>query len=426
MLVAGGVLVAALLGVVTPASSRAADIGATSSSTPASSASTRSRARAAQVPAVLLSPSTTSRTTSAPMSADSNGVPSRGNTVNSGAFQALRRERPTEPARSTAPAGISTVTSEAVAAPLNASISVSIPSTAVSVSTPQTSQRAARLLPLVSPLSDLIFSGVAKGFATAQVELSKTLSTSAKGDTSARPALLAKLLRSEPTAELRRVAAWGLERFADTPVAIEALSNAVLQDSSSAVREMAAWALQGSDGSAKAISALANAARRDPAASVRYSAIWSLAHTANAKDKDALDALSAVAEARYANASDVREILAWAFGSMGPSSAPMSLTAMLADSAASVRITTAWALKTIGDPRTVSSLDAALRKEANHDAQFAMLRALASMGDAALPTISRLVDDTDPAIRALAIRSLAGAGLHDPWPQPRPRPRPRP
>src|SRR5439155_18138833 len=63
----------------------------------------------------------------------------------------------------------------------------------------------------------------------------------------ARAALLANVLRSDTSADLRRVAAWGLSRYRGDAAATTALVAALRSDRDAEVREMAAWALAGRD-----------------------------------------------------------------------------------------------------------------------------------------------------------------------------------
>lgn len=244
------------------------------------------------------------------------------------------------------------------------------------------------------------------------------------GDSTERAAILAKVLRTTERTELRRVAAWGLKQYANQPVAVDALISSLDSEDAWTVREMAAWSLSGSYGNVRAVAALSKVAADEKDVPVRETAIWALASIA--KTGDAM-AVSAFEKASVSADVGVRETAIWGLGTRTRSVATSpTLKFALDDSDARVRTTAAWALKQVGDPAAVPWLDAALRKESNTDVQLAMLRALGSLGEPAMPTIMRLVDDKAPAIREMAIRSLAGNGMHDPWPQPRPRPRPFP
>ncbi len=234
-----------------------------------------------------------------------------------------------------------------------------------------------------------------------------------------RPALLARVLRSDTSASLRRVAAWGLNEYAEDQVAVDALVNAVRRDANESVREMAAWSLAGSDRSTGAIDALA-AALRDASVSVRKTAAWSLG---NIGDRRAVEPL--VAALADANA-DVRTRAVWALGNANLKEAPRQLVAMLSDKDAKVRELTAWALFEIEDPSSAPALQAALRAEQDKDIQLGYIRALAAMGDKSVDAIRPLLESSDQRIKNMAVRALAGGHATGPWPHPWPQPRPYP
>jgi len=234
-----------------------------------------------------------------------------------------------------------------------------------------------------------------------------------------RPALLARVLRSDTSASLRRVAAWGLNEYAEDPVAVDALANAVRRDANESVREMAAWSLAGSERSTGAIDALA-AALRDASVSVRRTAAWSLG---NIGDRRAAEPL--VAALADANA-EVRTRAVWALGNSNLREAPRQLVAMLSDKDAKVRELTAWALYEIEDPSSAPALQAALRTEQDKDIQLGYIRALAAMGDKSVDAIRPLLESSDARVKAMAVRALAGGHATGPWPHPWPQPRPSP
>ena len=60
---------------------------------------------------------------------------------------------------------------------------------------------------------------------------------------SQRAEVLAKMLRGDSSASVRRIAAWGLHNYGDVRVAVDALIAAVTGDADTDVREMAAWSL---------------------------------------------------------------------------------------------------------------------------------------------------------------------------------------
>ncbi len=247
-----------------------------------------------------------------------------------------------------------------------------------------------------------------------------------KRDSSARVATLCTVLRADANAELRRVSAWGLESFITEPAAVEALVQALRRDSDPSVREMAAWALSSADPNAIVRTALIASARSEQSPLVLRSVVRALGEQSASNDQGVVDALVAVLEARGAGNASLREITAWAFGNVAPARAPSALIALLRDPESSVRKTTAWALHETEDAQAVPALAEAIRVESSRDVQQAMVRALASMGEPAVPALTKLIDDKDAAVRAQAIRALAGTQMAGGWPMPRPEPRPFP
>jgi beta-lactamase regulating signal transducer with metallopeptidase domain/HEAT repeat protein len=235
-----------------------------------------------------------------------------------------------------------------------------------------------------------------------------------------RPALLAKVLRSDSSASLRRVAAWGLHEYADRQVAADALAAALRRDSDEAVREMAAWALGEGDDHSVAVEALRAALHSDASVAVRKTAAWALG---NVGDDGATSTL--VAALGDANA-DVRYRAIWALGNIGPKQAPKELIARLQDKDERVRDITAWALYQIEDPAAAPALQAALRSESDKDLQLSYIRALASMGEKSVDAIRPLLESSDARIKSMAVHALAGGHAAGPWPRPMPMPRPRP
>ena len=252
-----------------------------------------------------------------------------------------------------------------------------------------------------------------------QKDQEKSKPAQGKG-TDDRPVLLANVLRTDTSASLRRIAAWGLSEYAETSVATEALATALRRDSNSGVREMAAWALSNADnGNPTAVESLI-AAMHDSDAKVRATAVWALGELG---DESATDALSA---ALSDPSTSIRMRAVWALGQIGPRKAPAALIALLRDSDPRVREVTAWALFEIEDPAAVPALDAALRGEADKNLQLAYIRALAATGEKSVDAVRRLLDSKDPQIRSIAVRALAGGHATGPWPWPWPEPRPYP
>ncbi|HZI99675.1 MAG TPA: HEAT repeat domain-containing protein [Gemmatimonadaceae bacterium] len=235
-----------------------------------------------------------------------------------------------------------------------------------------------------------------------------------------RPQLLANVLRTDSDPQLRRTAAWGLSEYADTRIAVEALAEALRKDSDPSVREMAAWALADGDDNSIAVTALSNAIRGDANEKVRATAVWALG---NIGDHDSYDALVAVLNDKSKN---IRMRAAWAIGNIEPREAPKALVAMLRDADPEVRELTAWALYQIEDAGTVPALNDALKAEGNKELQLAYIRALAAMGEKSLDAIRGLLTSSDPKIKSMAVRALAGGNAAGPWPWPWPEPRPYP
>ncbi|MBV9880635.1 MAG: HEAT repeat domain-containing protein [Gemmatirosa sp.] len=235
-----------------------------------------------------------------------------------------------------------------------------------------------------------------------------------------RTEVLARVLRTDTSASLRRVAAWGLAAHAGDPGAATALAAALHDDASVGVREMAAWGLAEAGAGATARDALSAAARADADAGVRFSAVWALGSLGDARSADVLTAALRDASA------EVRTAAVWALGTVRPSQAPSALVAMLGDRDARVRRLTAWALFTIADPATAPALQSAMRAESDPALRVADVRALAALGDGAVDALRDLIESRDTTIRGAAIRALAGGRASAPWPWPWPRPRPYP
>ena len=244
----------------------------------------------------------------------------------------------------------------------------------------------------------------------------------AKGakDPDDRPILLARVLKSDTSASLRRIAAWGLHEYADAPVASEALSNAVRRDSDWKVREMAAWALGEGDGGSSATGALLAALKGDANEHVRATAAWALG---NVNDRSAVDGLGlALADP----VADVRIRAAWAIGNVSPKVAPKPLVAMLGDKDPHARTVAAWALFNIGDASAAPAIESALKTEQDRDVQVALIRAVAVLGERSVDVLRGLLNSPDARVKSMAVHALAGGHAAGPWPWPWPQPRPFP
>jgi beta-lactamase regulating signal transducer with metallopeptidase domain/HEAT repeat protein len=237
---------------------------------------------------------------------------------------------------------------------------------------------------------------------------------------SQRVAVMAKALRTDTSPEVRRVAAWGLERYAEAPPAAEALASALGADADDKVREMAAWALAESNGNPAVTAALQKAFKSDKNREVRRTAAWSAGSIGHPSAVPGLVGLLADAD------PEVREVAAWSIGSCDPDKAPAELVRLLSDPNAGVRLSVVWALREIGDSDTADELEAAFNREKDPEVLEGLIRALGEMGDKAVETLTRLVSSPDPEMRAVAVAALAGGHSHHAWPWPRPEPRPFP
>jgi beta-lactamase regulating signal transducer with metallopeptidase domain/HEAT repeat protein len=239
------------------------------------------------------------------------------------------------------------------------------------------------------------------------------------GIDSAKVALLLRVLRSDPDASVRRMAAWGLNEAGDFMGATDALAVAVRSDEDESVREMAAWALADSRREV-ARRALATALRRDASDNVRETAVWALGN-AGLRDEDR----EIVEQALTSDESEnVRESAAWALGYAPRRPAAQALITALGDRSANVRETAAWALAETEDDDAAPAVTAAFKRETNAEVRMAELRALTFMHVDDRSVLDAALSSKDADLRARAVRMLAGSSGS--WPEPRPRPRPRP
>ncbi len=236
-----------------------------------------------------------------------------------------------------------------------------------------------------------------------------------------RATLLISVLRSDTSASLRRVAAWGLSRYADRSDVTDALAIVLRRDSNDRVREMSAWSLSHGEERANVVDALSEAVRRDANNEVRETAAWALGNLDAEKAVDVLgDALTASSASR-----DLRTLAIWAIGNSSPKSAPRALLNALNDPDKHVRMITAWALFRIEDPESVAALEQALNREDDKELRMGYIRALGAIGERSSAALARLIDSRDPQVRAVVVEALAGKG-GGPWPWPWPNPRPYP
>ena len=254
---------------------------------------------------------------------------------------------------------------------------------------------------------------------TALLGLVKGQGPTASG-TDERPTLLARVLLNDANAELRQIAAWGLHEYSDGAVGANALATALRRDASSEVREMAAWALHDADGSGTAFDALVAALRGDANTQVRAISAWTLGQIGEQSATEPLTA--ALSDASV----EVRRRAVWGLGQVEPREAPRALIAMLNDRDPRTREMVAWSLFQIEDPAAIPALDAAMRREPSKDLQIAYIRALAAVGEKSVDALRGLLESTDPEIKKIAVKALAGGHATGPWPWPWPEPRPFP
>ena len=229
-----------------------------------------------------------------------------------------------------------------------------------------------------------------------------------------------KLLRTDPSAEVRRVAAWGLERYTGVAVAVDALIAALESDRDAQVREMSAWALAGVGKSPAATAALSKALKQERDASVRTPLIWAAGQRRACDDVEPI--LAALRDAE----PETRELAAWVIGSCRPERAPAALVQALGDKETEVRLSVAWALYTIRDASTAGAIDAAFRRETDAEVQEGLIHALGAFGESSIDVLQRLVTSADSNVRRFAVTTLAKSDGLGPWPWPRPEPRPFP
>lgn len=239
-----------------------------------------------------------------------------------------------------------------------------------------------------------------------------------KGDE--RSKLLMNILKTDTSANLRRIAAWGLSDHAEESGVAAALAEALRKDANAAVREMAAWALGQGDGDRDGVAALVAAAKSDADDKVRATALWSLGQSG---DEAGLDLMIDAMRSRDAR---IRETAMWAIGNMEPSKAPREVITALGDSSAQVRKLASWVLFNIADESAAPALESALDKEKEPEVRRGIVRALAATGEKSTDALSKLLGSNDPEIRALAVKALAGSNAAGPWPWPWPKPRPYP
>ena len=83
-------------------------------------------------------------------------------------------------------------------------------------------------------------------------------------------------------------------------------------------------------------------------------------------------------------------------------------------------------LVNIGDANAVPAIRDALKVEQSSEVRRALVRALSKSGGRSEAVFNELLSSSDPKVREIAVRGLAGNNAFNPWPWPWPRPRPFP
>lgn len=241
-----------------------------------------------------------------------------------------------------------------------------------------------------------------------------------QGTADQRSELLVKVLRSDTSAALRRVAAWGLQQYAEHSDVSKALVDALRRERDTDVREMIVWALANADDNAEVLGALSSTLKQDADAGVREMAAWALGSVGAKESDEALVAALSDASPR------IRTTALWAIGNSDGHTVPPAVLRALGDSSASVRRLAAWVIFQREDESAVPALERALGSEKDRSARTAFIRALGAIGGASAPALARLLDSSDPEVRTMVVNALAGRSAGGPWPMPMPRPRPYP
>lgn len=191
-------------------------------------------------------------------------------------------------------------------------------------------------------------------------------------------AMLQALIRSlsDSDADVRRTAAMALGNMSDrSGEAAGALARVLRTDDVAEVRRWAAWAL-GEIGNGTSVDPLLTALQTDESNQVRRWAAWALGELGDPRAVGVLT--SAVLNDSWAEA---RRWSAWALGEIAsPAAVPGLSTALLQDPVVEVRRWSAWALGEIADPRATDALARAVDDESAEVRRWAVW-ALAEIGN---------------------------------------------
>ncbi len=241
-----------------------------------------------------------------------------------------------------------------------------------------------------------------------------------QGGADDRSTLLLKVLRTDTSAALRRVAAWGLAQYADHADVSKGLAEALRRERDADVREMIVWSLANGDENSDAVAAIEGVLKQDSEERIRETAAWALGSLGDGKSDEVLVTVLDDASPR------VRTTALWAIGNSGEGAVPAGVLRALGDSSASVRRLAAWVIFQREDEAAVPALERALNAEKDRSVRTALIRALGAIGGASAPALARLLDSNDPEVRSMVVNALAGRSAGGPWPMPMPRPRPFP
>lgn len=209
---------------------------------------------------------------------------------------------------------------------------------------------------------------------------------------------LIQALRTDPDAEVRKVAAWALGQIEDR-AATSALVQAMASDRSVEVRRTATWAL-GQIEDPAAVDGLVRA-MRDSDPEVRKTAVWALGQIEDRR------AVAPLTEALREGDVEVRRDAAWALGQIEAREAVPALSAALRDGDREVRETAVWALGEIEDPSAVPALSGVLRdSDPRVRSQAVWALGQIEAESAVTPLASLLASDDDVGVRENAAWAL--------------------
>jgi beta-lactamase regulating signal transducer with metallopeptidase domain len=228
-----------------------------------------------------------------------------------------------------------------------------------------------------------------------------------------RDTTLRRLLQADPSAAVRRAAAWSLHQSRGSA---SALLTALRADPDARVREMAAWAL-GQQGDSGSLPAIYSRLRSETDDAVRATIAWAIGQSRGREHAELFPLLGATNP-------DVVMMALWAIGQNPPRSAPAPVRDHLAHPDRNVRQMAAWSLGETGDAGAVPQLLAALNSEPDSEVRRFVLRALFESGDRSSTLIQASLRSPDPDVRERGVQ-IAGGQKARPWAWPLPLPDPR-